>query len=134
MTPQALLGRFTLGSIFAEFSGFFRQRHESLPADRVANLGIFVSECMALADVDLGNAAATCFVENAAGEECDRELARHLSARRLERAKAGRQRYRCAWRGRRLAGSVICGGRERTAPGAISTIRRGRTTGRVFMQ
>src|SRR5262245_46285110 len=72
-------GTFGLHGVFAEFTGFFRERYKSLPAERVATLGAFVSECMASADADLDNAVATCFLENVAGEECDRELARHLS-------------------------------------------------------
>jgi len=85
-------GTFTLHGVFAEFTGFFRERHESLPADKVAALGAFVSECMTSADVELDNAAATCFLENVAGEECDRDLARHLSGEA--------QRYWQAWDGR----------------------------------
>jgi hypothetical protein len=85
-------GTFTLHGVFAEFTGFFRERHNSLPAEQVAALGAFVSECMSSADADLDNAAATCFVENVAGEDCDRELARHLSgeARRYWQAWGGR--------------------------------------------
>ena len=85
-------GAFTLHGVFAEFTGFFRQLHSSLSAERVAALGAFVSECMASADADLDNAAATCFVENIAGDECDRELARHLSgeARKFWQASGGR--------------------------------------------
>jgi hypothetical protein len=84
-------GSFTLHGVFAEFTSFYRERHASFPPDRVAALGAFVSECMASADADLDNAAATCFVENIAGEECDRELARHLTgeARRYWQTWAG---------------------------------------------
>ncbi len=85
-------GAFSLHGVFAEFSSFFRQRHESLLPDRVAALGAFVSDCMASADANLDNAAATCFVENVAGEDCDRELGRHLvgEARTYWRAWGGR--------------------------------------------
>jgi hypothetical protein len=72
-------GTFTLHGVFANFTWFFKERHNLLPIERVTALGIFVSNCMASDDIDLDNAAATCFVENVAGEECDRELARHLS-------------------------------------------------------
>jgi hypothetical protein len=117
MTPQALLGRlvalfpdfqshwdrpgncfrdddgsFTLHGAFAELAGFFQERCKSLPAQRVAALGTFVSECMASNDAELENAAATCFVENVAGEACDRQLARHLTG--------PAQRYWQAWKGR----------------------------------
>jgi hypothetical protein len=67
-------GCFTLHGVFAEFTGFFKERHAALPLDRVSALGAFVSDCMASADDGpLDNAAATCFVENIAGEPCDRE-------------------------------------------------------------
>jgi hypothetical protein len=73
-------GLFTLHGVFAEFTEFFRERHAALPADRIAALGAFVSECMAPADDGpLDNAAATCFVEHTAGEPCDRELSPHLT-------------------------------------------------------
>jgi hypothetical protein len=85
-------GTFTLHGVFAEFSSFFREHHQSAPAEAVAALGAFVSECMAPADDGpLDNAAATCFVENIAGEECDRELAQHLSGEA--------RRYLQVWRG-----------------------------------
>jgi hypothetical protein len=115
MTPQALLerlvtlfpdfraywddpgncfrddGSFTLHGVFAEFTGFFRERHAVLPADRVAALGAFVSECMAPFDSPLDNAAATCFVENISGEPCERELSPHLvrEARRYWQVRGG---------------------------------------------
>jgi hypothetical protein len=85
-------GAFTLHGAFAEFSRFIRERHALLKSDRVEALGIFVSDCMASTDQDLNNAAATCFIENIAGEDCDRELARHLSgdARKYWKAWGGR--------------------------------------------
>jgi hypothetical protein len=48
---------------------------------------------MVSADAALDNAAATCFLEDIAGDECDRELARHLTgeARRYWRAWGGRE-------------------------------------------
>jgi hypothetical protein len=72
-------GKFTLHGVFAVFTHFFKDRHASLPPDRIAALGAFVSHCMESGSEDLGNAAATCFVENIAGEGCDRELSRHLT-------------------------------------------------------
>jgi hypothetical protein len=85
-------GSFTLHGVFAEFTTFFAERYASLPSERVADLGAFVSECMESADENLGNAAGTCFVENIAGDECDRELARHLTgeARRYWKYWGGR--------------------------------------------
>jgi hypothetical protein len=87
-------GSFTLHGVFAEFTTFFEERHASLSADRVADLGAFVSECMEPANEDLNNAAGTCFVEDIAGEECDRELARHLTgeARRYWKYWGGHDR------------------------------------------
>ena len=85
-------GSFTLHGVFIEFTHFFRERHAALPADRVAALGAFVSECMAPADDGpLDNAAATCFVENIAGEPCDRNLSPHLTGEA--------RRYWLAWGG-----------------------------------
>jgi hypothetical protein len=87
-------GSFTLHGLFMEFTSFFKERHATLPAERVAALGAFVSECMAApGDPPLGNAAATCFVENIAGDPCDRELAPHLTgdARRYWKAWGGRE-------------------------------------------
>lgn len=73
-------GAFSLHGVFSEFTSYFQNSYKELLADRVADLGMFVSECMAAGNDDpLDNAAATCFVENIAGEPCDRELARHLS-------------------------------------------------------
>ena len=85
-------GAFTLHGVFAEFTTFFTERHATLPGDRVAALGLFVSECMESGDERLDNAAATCFVENIAGEACDRGLSPHLTgeARRCWRAWGGR--------------------------------------------
>jgi hypothetical protein len=84
-------GSFTLHGVFAEFSGFFHQHHAALPPDRITALGAFLSECMDSSDEDLNNAAGTCFVENIAGEPCDRELSRHLTgeARRYWRYWGG---------------------------------------------
>jgi len=86
-------GSFTLHGVFIQLTDFFRDRHASLPADQVAALGEFVSKCMAPADDGLlDNAAATCFVENIAGEPCGRELSPHLTgeARRYWQAWCGR--------------------------------------------
>jgi hypothetical protein len=85
-------GSFTLHGVFAEFTGFFRERYTAFSPDQIASLGTFVSECMAPADDSpLDNAAATCFVENIAGEPCDSELSPHLigEARRYWQAWGG---------------------------------------------
>ncbi|MGE3166371.1 MAG: hypothetical protein AB7O52_15810 [Planctomycetota bacterium] len=97
-------GSYTLHGVFSEFTGFFRERHAALPGDRIAALGAFVSECMAAADDgQLDNAAATCFVENVAGELCDRELSPHLTG--------GARRYWQAWGGRAQPDAADRGGR-----------------------
>lgn len=86
-------GSFTLHGVFAEFTHFFKERHTALPTDRIEILGAFLSECMAPADDNpLDNAVATCFVENIAGEPCDRELSRFLTgeARRYWQFWGGR--------------------------------------------
>jgi hypothetical protein len=85
-------GSFTVHGVFAQFSGFYQERHATLPSDRVEALGTFVSACMESSDKRLDNAAGTCFVENIAGEPCDRELSQHLTgeARRYWRAWGGR--------------------------------------------
>ena len=85
-------GSFTLHGVWAEFSHFFRERHEGLSGHEIATLGVFVSECVASDDAGLSNAASTCFVENIVGEECERELLRHLTGKALE--------YHRAWSGR----------------------------------
>lgn len=73
-------GSFTLHGVFSEFTGLFRERHAALSANQLAALGVFVSECIAPADDGpLANATATCFLENIAGDPCDRELSRHLT-------------------------------------------------------
>ena len=71
-------GSFTLHGVFAEFTSYFRDRYDSLPSDRLAALGAFVSDCMTSPDANLENAAATCFVENIAGAECHPALSNHL--------------------------------------------------------
>jgi hypothetical protein len=85
-------GSFTLHGVFARFTDFFREKSATLPPARVAALGAFLSDCMAPADDNpLDNAAATCFVENVAGEPCDRVLSPHLTGEA--------RRYWLAWGG-----------------------------------
>jgi hypothetical protein len=72
-------GGFTLCGVFAEFSDFFRKQFTSFSASSMATLGAFIEECMASPDSDLDNAAATCFLENIAGEESAAILRPHLS-------------------------------------------------------
>jgi hypothetical protein len=74
-------GGFTLWGVFAEFSHYFREHFTSFSASTLATLGAFLEECMASPGSDLDNAAATCFLENVAGEESAAALRPHLSRR-----------------------------------------------------
>jgi hypothetical protein len=69
---------FTPHGAFAVFSHFFKERYEHLPKDRIAALADFLSECMADPHSDLDNAAATCFLENVAGERFSGEFRGYL--------------------------------------------------------
>jgi hypothetical protein len=82
-------GSFNTFGVFAEFSGFFRERQDRLPADRIAALGALLSECMDGGDEDLANAAALGFLECRAGELDGAVLKPHLSGEAL--------RYYCSW-------------------------------------
>ncbi len=53
-------GSFTIHGVFAEFSGYFRDQYDQLPAGQVAVLGALVSEWAASTDEELANATATC--------------------------------------------------------------------------
>ncbi len=86
-------GSYTLHGVFCELTDFFRHNHAALPVERIATLGAFVNKCMAAGDDDsLANAAATCFLENIAGDDSDRILGRHLTG--------PARRYWLAWSGR----------------------------------
>jgi hypothetical protein len=76
-------GSFTRCGVFAEFSDYFRDRYEQLPTARVADLGCFVTECMTSPDTELGDAAATCFLENVASERFSPDFRQHLSGEAL---------------------------------------------------
>jgi hypothetical protein len=85
-------GEFTLHGVFAEFTHFFKENHSAQSDTQIEAFGKFVSECMAPADDSpLGNATATCFVENIAGEPCARKLSRYLTGES--------RRYWQAWSG-----------------------------------
>jgi hypothetical protein len=72
-------GTFTLHGVFAQFTGFFKNHVASFTQDRIAALANFVNNCMASGDEALDNAAATCFVENIAGEDCARTIAPYFN-------------------------------------------------------
>ena len=81
-------GLLTVHGVWAEFSHFFRERHEGLSGNQVADLGRFVSGSIASRGAGLSNAASTCFVENIAGKKCERELAPYLTGRAREYHRA----------------------------------------------
>jgi hypothetical protein len=70
--------------VFSEFGHYFKDHYEQLPKARVAELGRFVTECVASADTELGDAAATCFLENVAGERFGPDFRQHLSGEALK--------------------------------------------------
>jgi hypothetical protein len=74
-------GTFTLCGVFAEFSYFVQQRFTLLSPSALDHLGAFIEQCMALAGSDLDTAAATCFLENVAGESFTPALSQHLGSR-----------------------------------------------------
>jgi hypothetical protein len=76
-------GSFTSCGVFAEFSHYFRERYDQFPPARVAELGRFVTECVTGPDRELADAAATCFLENVAGERFSRDFRRHLRGEAL---------------------------------------------------
>jgi hypothetical protein len=71
-------GAFSLCGIFAEFSGFFRERFAQFTEDEIESLARLLDECMPGQPSDLDTAAATCFLENVAGEPFHAQFARHL--------------------------------------------------------
>ena len=77
-------GSFTLEDTFAEFSHFFREHYEELPAPRVQGLAWLLLECMADPDSDLDDAATSGFLENVAAERFHDDFERYLIGRPLE--------------------------------------------------
>jgi hypothetical protein len=71
-------GVYALHGVFAQFTGFFIEQFEVLSDIQIASLGEFVSACMSALDENLDNAAATCFVENIAGDPPGSRLAPYL--------------------------------------------------------
>src|SRR5262245_34468215 len=76
-------GSFSQCGVFAKFSHYFRESYEQVSSTQIAALGRFVSECAASTDTDLADAAATCFLENVAGERFNSDFRRHLSGEAL---------------------------------------------------
>jgi hypothetical protein len=77
-------GSFTLEGAFAEFSGYFCERYEELPSERLQGLAWLLLECMADPDSDLDDAASSGFLDNVAGERFHQDFARYLIGRPQE--------------------------------------------------
>jgi len=60
-------GTFTVWSVFAQFSHYFREHFASFSGSVLSALARFIDECMASPGTDIDNATATCFLENLAG-------------------------------------------------------------------
>src|SRR2546428_13838115 len=76
-------GSFTLEDAFAEFSHFFREHYEELPASRVQGLAWLLLECMADPDSVLDDAATSGFLENVAAERFHHAFERYFFGPRL---------------------------------------------------
>jgi len=76
-------GSFNSYGVFAEFSGFFRDRYEQLSPDQLGALGQLVSDWAGSPDDELANAVATCFLEHVACERFSRGFRQHLSGEAL---------------------------------------------------
>jgi hypothetical protein len=59
---------FTACALLAEFSHFFRDRHPTFNESQLAALFTFIEELMTSGEEAVRTAAATCFLENLAGE------------------------------------------------------------------
>lgn len=77
-------GTATLCGVFAEFSYFAGERFASLPPSALDRLGAFIEQCMESPGSDLDTAAATCFLENIAGESFTSALTQHMGSRARE--------------------------------------------------
>ena len=77
-------GSSTLCGAFAEFSQYFTESYEELPAERLQALGWVLAECMAESDSELAEAAEECFLENVAAERFHADFERFLIGRPLE--------------------------------------------------
>jgi hypothetical protein len=72
-------GSFTRCGAFAAFSSYFQEHYERLPQDRVAALGQFITDCVASADAELADTAATWFLENVAAERFSDDFKKYLN-------------------------------------------------------
>ena len=76
-------GTCTLHGVFAEFSSFFKAGANELTDEQCKQIGEFVSSCMKTPGTNLDNAAATCFVENIAGDPPAKKLRPFLTGEAL---------------------------------------------------
>jgi hypothetical protein len=76
-------GSFSHCGAFAEFSHFFQNHYERLPKVRIKALGLLLIDCMKVPDSELDTAAATCFLENVAGERFSDDFRKYLDAEPL---------------------------------------------------
>lgn len=70
-------GSFTLWGVFAGCSYFVRDHYEQMTLVQRRELGQFISQCLSSPGTDLGNAAATCFLENLTFERFSKLPQRH---------------------------------------------------------
>ena len=76
-------GSFTRCGVFSEFSTYFHDHYEQFTPAQVAEVGQFMTDCMASPDAELVDVTASCFLENVAGERFSRDFRRHLSGESL---------------------------------------------------
>src|SRR5688572_21296264 len=77
-------GSFTRCGVFGDCSHFVRDRYEQLSPLQRRQLAEFVRECMSSTDTELGDAAATCFLENLTFERFSKDFERYLAGDALE--------------------------------------------------
>jgi hypothetical protein len=82
-TPEACFrddgGSFSRCGVFGDCSHFMRDRYEGLSPLQRRQLADFALECMSQTDQDLGDAAATCFLENLTFERFSKDFESYLS-------------------------------------------------------
>ena len=77
-------GTFTFCGVFATYTWYFKESFRDLSAASLHALGEFLEECMADPNDELDTAAATCFLENLAGEPPARVLQPFLAGNALQ--------------------------------------------------
>ncbi|WP_449272135.1 DUF7674 family protein [Humisphaera borealis] len=77
-------GEFTCCGVFGDCSHFVRAQYEQLSTVQRRQLAAFVVECMSSSDKELGNAAATCFLENLTHERFSKDFENYLAGDALD--------------------------------------------------